>query len=100
MHIFTPDQALRVFDMTSDKNVELFRSIAESCGIPAQFVNMFASTNVGANKNMEDDFFALMQCLDVRVGVHGFYRETDSSTLGKVAGEYDIYRSFVPSHIQ
>ena len=97
IYVFHPSEVLKVVDMTTLNNINIFETISKSCQIPPVFISQFASTNAAANKNVEDDFFNMMQAVGE---IHGFYRTTHSSTLGKVAGEYDIYRKFVPPHIK
>lgn len=97
VYIFEPSEPLRVIDMTISKNIEEFKKIMIECNIPSNFITTFSSEDSGSNKNVEDDVFNLLLGIG---GIHGFYRMTHSSSLNAKVGEYDIYRSFVPDHIQ
>ena len=70
IYVFHPSEVLKVVDMTTLNNINIFETISKSCQIPPVFISQFASTNAAANKNVEDDFFNMMQAVGEIHGVH------------------------------
>lgn len=97
--VFSPTEQLTLFDLTCSTTINTLENIAVTSGIPKECISCFVSLDVTAQPGLEDDMFRMFQASCLQAGVHGFHRRTFSSTLNSSVEEFDIYRTFVPSHI-
>lgn len=74
-------------------------SVFEQNGVPGALIHGIAAPLLCSNVGHERDVFRVLYKPLTQFDIHGLFRITQSSTLGKFAEEYDIYRVHVPRHI-
>ncbi|EFJ41591.1 hypothetical protein VOLCADRAFT_107644 [Volvox carteri f. nagariensis] len=95
VYVFEP-QHVNVWDMTNKDVLYQLCDYARKCDLPDDVITKFAAMG---NRSFESDMFHLLETTMRDEKVHGFYRETFSSSLNRVAGEYALYRAILPDHI-
>lgn len=99
IHIFRPSSPLLVLDLTCNETRVCLMSVFEQNGVPGALIHGIAAPLLCSNVGHERDVFRVLYKPLTQFDIHGLFRITQSSTLGKFAEEYDIYRVHVPRHI-
>lgn len=99
VYVFESQDVVNVWDMTNTGVLDQLCQCAEQCDLLTAVITKFAAIDKGANRSFESDMFHLLETTMRDQQVHGFFRRTFSSSLNRAAGEYALYRAFVPAHI-
>jgi hypothetical protein len=100
IYIYESNIDMKVIDLTKDTSINALQDLAARIELPRRLITDWAAKDIAANVPFEDDMFTLLSITMFQKCIHGFYRRTVSSTLGRSAVQYDIYRCHLPDHIK
>ena len=83
----------RVVDLTSPSSIQLLQTVMVSCGLPPALMANFIALDTTSNTSFEYDMFTVLSTVLPELGMVGAFRRTFSSTLGRPAEEYALFRT-------